>query len=105
MLRKNRNSRCLIAIEIENTNSKKHMMGSIVNAASLGRIGIGVAYCDSAMRTFLGIVNYLNFLKRVEKNSFEASLDLFNWSFRFLKCWIARDSCSALIASTDLVVR
>lgn len=73
MININQNARCLIAIEIENTNSKKHMMGSIVNAASLGRVGIGIAYCPSALRTFLRILNYLSFLKRVGKNYYDTS--------------------------------
>jgi hypothetical protein len=69
----NRNARCLLAIEIENTNSKKHMMGSIINAASLGRIGIGVAYCESALKTFLRILAYLRFLKSVGKNTYDTT--------------------------------
>jgi hypothetical protein len=73
LVSQNRNARCLIAMEIENTNSKKHMMGSIINAASLGRIGIGIAYCDSALRTFLRIVNYLAFLRRVGKNTYNTN--------------------------------
>jgi len=70
---KNRNARCFLAIEIENTSSKKHIMGSMVNATSLGRIGIGVAYNDSVKRTFLRILNYLAFLKRVEKNTYDTT--------------------------------
>mgnify|MGYP001811224897 CR=1 FL=1 len=65
----NENARCLLAIEIENTSTKKHIMGSIVNAASLGRVGIGIGYEEKALKAFLRIVNYLSFLKKVEKNT------------------------------------
>lgn len=71
--RKNQNARCFIAIEIENTSTKKHIMGSMINAASLGRIGIGIAYTDSVLRTFIRILNYLSFLKRVEKNTYDTT--------------------------------
>lgn len=71
--RKNQNARCFIAIEIENTSSKKHIMGSMINAASLGRMGIGIAYTDSVLRTFIRILNYLAFLKRVEKNTYDTT--------------------------------
>ena len=73
LVNKNQNARCFLSIEIENTSTKKHIMGSMVNAASLGRIGIGIAYNDSVKRTFVRILNYLGFLKRVEKNTYDAS--------------------------------
>jgi hypothetical protein len=73
LLTKNRNARCFLAIEIENENSKKHIMGSLINAASLGRIGIGIAYSDKTFRTFIRILNYLGFLKRVEKNTYDTT--------------------------------
>lgn len=70
---KNQNARCFLAIEIENENSKKHIMGSLINAASLGRIGIGIAYSEKTMRTFIRIMNYLGFLRRVEKNTYDTT--------------------------------
>lgn len=73
LIRKNQNARCFCAIEIENTSTKKHIMGSMINAASLGRIGIGIAYTESVKRTFVRILNYLGFLKRVEKNTYDAT--------------------------------
>lgn len=73
VINKNQNARCFLAIEIENTSTKKHIMGSMINAASLGRIGIGIAYNDSVKRTFVRILNYLGFLKRVEKNTYDAT--------------------------------
>lgn len=73
IIMKNQNARCLLAIEIENTSSKKHIMGSLVNAASLGRVGIGVAYTDSVKRTFIRILNYMAFLRRVEKNTYDTT--------------------------------
>ena len=73
LTRKNQNARCFLAIEIENTSTKKHIMGSMINAASFGRIGIGIAFNDSVKRTFLRILNYLAFLKRVEKNTYDTT--------------------------------
>lgn len=73
LIYKNQNARCFLAVEIENENSKKHIMGSLINAASLGRIGIGVAYTDKTMRTFIRIMNYLGFLRRVEKNTYDTT--------------------------------
>jgi hypothetical protein len=73
LIYKNQNARCFIAFEIENRNSKKHMMGSVVNAASLGRIGIGIAFNESTRRAFCRILNYLGFLKRVEKNTYDTT--------------------------------
>lgn len=73
LTRKNQNARCFLAIEIENSSTKKHIMGSMINAASLGRIGIGIAFNDSVKRTFLRIMNYLAFLKRVEKNTYDTT--------------------------------
>ena len=73
LLHKNQNARCFLAFEIENKNSKKHIMGSLINAASLGRIGIGIAYSEKTFRTFIRILNYLGFLKRVEKNTYDTT--------------------------------
>ncbi len=70
---KNQNARCFLSIEIENKNSKKHIMGSLINATSLGRIGIGVAYTEKTMRTFIRIMNYLGFLGKVEKNTYDTT--------------------------------
>ena len=70
---RNQNARCFIAFEIENKNSKKHIMGSIVNAASLGRVGIGIAFTESTLRTFCRILNYLSFLRRVGKNTYDTT--------------------------------
>ncbi len=70
----NQNSRCLLAVEIENTSSKKHIMGSIVNACSLGRVGLGIAYSPSSFRTFQRILNYFGFLRRVGKTSYDTSI-------------------------------
>jgi hypothetical protein len=38
----NRNPRCLIAVEVENTTSSKHILGGITNASMLGLYGIVV---------------------------------------------------------------
>jgi len=73
LINKNQNARCFIAFEIENINSKKHIMGSIINAASLGRVGIGIAYSENALKTFTRILNYLSFLKQVEKNTYDTT--------------------------------
>ncbi len=59
---KNRNARCLLAIEIENRGSRKHIMGGAINAASLGRIGIAVAWTPKKLEAFIKLHRYLRFL-------------------------------------------
>lgn len=73
LVSKNLNARCFLAFEIENKNSKKHIMGSIINAASLGRVGIGIAYSENSLNTFRRIFNYLDFLKQVKKNTYDTT--------------------------------
>ena len=73
LIHKNQNARCFIAFEIENKNSKKHIMGSVVNAASLGRIGVGIAFNESTLKAFCRILNYLSFLRNVEKNTYDTT--------------------------------
>jgi len=69
----NENARCFIAIEIESKNpTRKHKMGSIINAASLGRIGIVVGLDEYTERVLIRILGYLKFLASVGKPTFRA---------------------------------
>jgi hypothetical protein len=73
IIARNQNARCFMAVEIENTSTRKHIMGSIVNAASLGRIGLGVGFRPNVTKTFVRILNYLAFLKRVGKTTYDTT--------------------------------
>ena len=66
----NENARCLLCIEIEESGSRKHCLGNLVNASALGRIGVLVARQASVMRTFVRQRAYLHFLAEVQKNTF-----------------------------------
>jgi hypothetical protein len=59
----NFNPRCFLAIEIERSGSLKHLLGDLVNAASLGKIGIVVAWDDVVLRKFIRILEYFAFLR------------------------------------------
>lgn len=63
----NINPRCFLAIEIENSGSKKHMLGDIINAAYLGLFGIVVAVGTEKHRSFARILDYLKFCVAVGK--------------------------------------
>lgn len=67
---RNWNSRCFLAIEIENRVSRKHLMGGAINAAALGRIGIAVGWTPDKVRAFVKLRSYLLYLARVGKNTF-----------------------------------
>jgi hypothetical protein len=67
----NLNARCLLCIEIEDSGSRKHCLGNLVNASALGRIGLLIARSEEIRRTFLRQRVYLRFLADVEKNSFK----------------------------------
>ncbi|MBI4174131.1 MAG: hypothetical protein HY517_00675 [Candidatus Aenigmarchaeota archaeon] len=70
----NENSRCFIAVEIENdSTSLKHLLGSTINAVALGRVGILVGFSDDKVRAFLRCLDYLKFLKDVGKPSINFS--------------------------------
>jgi len=75
----NWNARCFIAVEIENKPSSiKHVLGSTLNAISLGRVGLLVGFSDVVIAKFLRCIKYLYFLKSVRKSEikFENALVL-----------------------------
>jgi len=69
----NRNARCFIAIEVENESSKKHLMGSIVNAGALGRVGILIAWQEKVLRAAIRMREYFDLLKQAGKRTFNMS--------------------------------
>lgn len=70
---KNSNARCLLAIEIENSGSRKHIIGDAVNASALGRVGIFIAWTPEKLRAAVKMRRYLGFLKTVDKNTFDTT--------------------------------
>jgi len=69
----NWNARCFMAIEVENQNSRKHLMGSAINAAALGRIGLAVGWDEDRVVRFLRMRRYLTALLRLRKTSFRTT--------------------------------
>jgi len=68
----NDNARCLFAIEIEKSGSRKHRLGDLVNAAALGRMGILVAWDEEVLRSFFRILQYFKFLNAAGKPTLAA---------------------------------
>jgi hypothetical protein len=66
----NANARCLLCIEIEESGSRKHCLGNLVNVSALGRVGILVARTPKVLRAFVRQREYLRFLAEVGKNTF-----------------------------------
>ena len=66
----NPNARCFLAAEIESSGSRKHFLGDLVNASSLGRVGLVVGADDEALAIFMRIMRYLKFLTDVGKPRF-----------------------------------
>ena len=65
----NKNPRCMIAIEIETSGSRKHMIGDLVNASILGKIGLIVPTNDEKYKAFVKIMKYLEFAQENDKMS------------------------------------
>lgn len=63
----NKNPRCLLAIEVENRGSRKHRLGSIVNAAAIGKVGLLVAFTAESYNSLRKIREYLQFITDVRK--------------------------------------
>lgn len=69
----NINSRCFIAIEIENEVSRKHLMGGALNASALGRIAVAVGSTNEKHRAFKRLYQYFKFLQNVDKPTFKTN--------------------------------
>ena len=82
----NENARCLFCIEIEESGSRKHCLGNLVNASALGRIGILVARTPTVLQTFVLQRAYLKFLADVEKNTFRTANALILTAAQFDEC-------------------
>ena len=67
LLRKNRNPRCFLAIELEKSGSTKHRLGDIANASILGAIGIVVPLTEDKLRSFIRLKKYLEYGIDVDK--------------------------------------
>lgn len=68
----NWNARCFVAVEVENKPpSRKHLLGSTINAVALGRVGLLIGFSEEVVVKFLRCLKYLNFLKSVKKSSIE----------------------------------
>lgn len=80
---KNQNPRCFLAIEIEKSGSRKHMLGNIANTSIIGAIGIVVPFDDKALVAYRRICDYINFAAKVGKtrNIFKNVLIIKNQAF------------------------
>jgi len=67
----NWNARCFVAVEIEKNPSRKHLLGSTINAIALGRVGLLVGFSEDIVVKFLRCLKYLHFLKAVKKSYIE----------------------------------
>jgi len=66
---KNKNPRCLLATEIENSGSSKHMLGNIANVSIIGSIGIVVPFNSVKLSLCKRIKKYVTFATKVNKIS------------------------------------
>lgn len=82
----NPNARCFMAIEIEKSGTRKHRLGDIVNACSLGRVGVIIAWDLPALNSFLKITEYLSFLKGKLKPTYETKNLIVLSREQFLQC-------------------
>jgi hypothetical protein len=63
----NENPRCFLVVEIENKTSRKHRLGSLVNASILGKVGIIIAWTPKVFQSFIKILKYLDYAHEVGK--------------------------------------
>ena len=65
----NMNPRCFLAIEIENKTSRKHRLGSIINASALAKVGIILGEKEEVKTSLINLRNYLGKLNEYQKNN------------------------------------
>lgn len=78
LYRGNPNARCFLAIEVEKGNPDlKYLMGSIINASALGRVGILVAWDQCRLHSLLRVRENFLYLSELGKNTFDTTNLLF----------------------------
>jgi len=82
----NRNARCLLCIEVEESGTRKHCLGDLVNASALGRIGLLIARSQQVLRIFVRQRVYLRYLANVGKNTFRTDNALVLTAQQFDAC-------------------
>jgi hypothetical protein len=82
----NENARCLFCIEVEETGTRKHCLGDLVNASALGRIGLLIARSQKVLRIFVRQRVYLRYLADVGKNTFKTTNALVLTEEQFDEC-------------------
>jgi hypothetical protein len=82
----NENARCLFCIEVEETGTRKHCLGDLVNASALGRIGLLIARSQKVLRIFVRQRVYLRYLADVGKNTFKTNNALVLTEEQFDEC-------------------
>ncbi len=65
--KRNKNPRCFLAIEIENSGSSKHMLGNIANVSIIGSLGIVIPFNDKQLSLCMRIKEYVSFASSVKK--------------------------------------
>lgn len=68
----NWNARCLMAIEVEASGNRKHLLGDLINVSVSGRIGIVVGYNRDKLKTFLRQLDYLAYTIEAKKIRFNS---------------------------------
>jgi hypothetical protein len=68
----NWNARCFLAIEVEDSGSRKHLLGDMINASISGRIGVLVGYNEDKYQTFMRLLEYLAYTVRAGKIKFSS---------------------------------
>jgi hypothetical protein len=63
----NRNPRCFMAIEIEKSGTRKHLLGDMANSSIIGAIGIVIPLNKSILNGFKGIQRYIRFATEMKK--------------------------------------
>jgi len=67
----NSNPRCFLTVEHENEVTRKHMIGTIINASAIGKVGIIIAAQEKTYRALLRIRKYLESLVRFNKLNYK----------------------------------
>lgn len=68
----NWNARCFMAIEVEESGSRKHLLGDMINVSISGRIGVVIGYNRDKYETFLKQLDYLAYTVKAGKIRFNS---------------------------------